>query len=330
MILTETGIKEFPFGFSPRRNADADKIISFVNDGNNILLVDHLNGFDSDNNNEILTILNKKLKNRTKIGYMQILDDTVKRNYSNLDIVFIFKKQYQLVWKQFETYNQHPTLNYKNFVCSFNGVAHPSRKLLVAILERFKYFNDTYCSKNFVFEVDKIDGHIDDYVSDQMSLYRKFFISESSENFFQTINSFGHSRFTHDKNIYNLEYKLTESFLHIVSETMATSYVPFITEKFLYSVVTRGLFLSYGQPGWHAHIEKYYGFKLYTNLFDYKFDSITNPVKRLVELVTMISKFSYLTPHEWHDLYLLQQDEIEYNYDHYFSGDYLKCLKRYE
>ena len=111
---------------------------------------------------------------------------------------------------------------------------------------------------------------------------------------------------------------------------MATSYQPFVTEKFLYSIVTRGLFLSYAQPGWHAHIEKYYGFKLYTKLFDYKFDSITNPVERLVELMTMVGKFSHLTPHEWHDLYLLEQDNIEFNYDHYFSKNYLNELKKYE
>jgi hypothetical protein len=135
-------------------------------------------------------------------------------------------------------------------------------------------------------------------------------------------------QFEHDKNIYNLENKLTQSFLHIVSETMPTSYYPFVTEKFLYSIVTRGLFLAYAQPEWHAHIAKYYGFKLYTRLFDYRFDGITNPVERLVELMTMIGKFSKLTPHEWHDLYLLESDSIEYNYDHYFSKDYLKDLKK--
>ena len=225
MLLIESGFKEFPIGCAPLRNVDANKIISFVNDGNNILLFDHLNGFDSDNNNEILTILNKKLKNRPKIGYMQILDDTVKRNYSNLDIVFNFKKQYHTVWKQFEAYNQHPTLNYKNFVCSFNGSDHVSRKLLVSILEKFGYYSPEYCSKNFSYSTDLLDGHINDYVPDQMNLYRKFFISADSEDFFQTVNSFGHVQYAHHKNIYNLENKLTESFLHIVSETMATSYV---------------------------------------------------------------------------------------------------------
>ena len=71
---------------------------------------------------------------------------------------------------------------------------------------------------------------------------------------------FGDYKEDHAANIYNLENKLTQSFLHIVSETMATSYHPFITEKSLYSIITRGLFLTWGQPRWHAQFEKY-GFK---------------------------------------------------------------------
>jgi hypothetical protein len=111
---------------------------------------------------------------------------------------------------------------------------------------------------------------------------------------------------------------------------MATSYCPFVTEKFLYSIVTRGLFLAYAQPGWHDHVEKYYGFKRYTKLFDYRFDAIQNPVERLIELMSMISKFSMLSITDWTDLYLLEQETIEYNYNHFFSGDYLKLLKLYE
>ena len=37
-----------------------------------------------------------------------------------------------------------------------------------------------------------------------------------------------------------------------------------------------------------------------------------------------------LSPAEWHDIYELEKENIEYNYDHYFSGDYLRCLERYD
>ena len=304
---------------------------------NNIVLgndktscVDHIGGFDISLNCTLLDLLNTSVANTATTSTVEteyIFTDIIKTKYNNLNLQFNVD-----LWtthnfiKSFNNYSVHPTIDYKNFICSFNGSAHIGRKLLVSILQKFGYFHKDYCSKNFKYSVGTLDGHVQDYV-DNHNFCRKFFISPDSEMFFQSVNSFGHVRFDHNKNIYNLEYKLTESFLHIVSETMATSYYPFVTEKFLYSIVTRGLFLAYAQPGWHSHLEKYYGFKRYTKLFDYRFDDIQNPIERLVELITMISKFSCLSPAEWTDLYEIEQDTIEYNYDHYFSGRYLKKLK---
>jgi len=295
-------------------------------------LCDHIKGFNLSKTNDFFKNLNNygKLKNiKYDIIYHNVLENDIKSSYPHLNIKFSSELQNKLNLNKFLSYNIHPTINYKNFICSFNGSDHVSRKLLVSILQKFGYFNPAYCSKNFSYSTNVLNGHVYDYVQDNDNFYCKFFISDDSEDFFQSVYTFDYTRFQHDKNIYNLETRLTESFLHVVSETMATSYVPFVTEKFLYSIVTRGLFLAYAQPGWHAHVEKYYGFKRYTKLFDYRFDSIENPVERVVELMCMISKFSRLTTVEWYDLYLIEQDTIEYNYDHYFSGSYLKYLKKY-
>lgn len=289
-------------------------------------LKDHLGGFSKDLNNLIISDLPT---HQTDVKTEYVISTEIKEKYPHINFSFDYDTKEKILGG-FIGYTIHPEINYKNFICSFNGSSHVSRKLLVSCLHKFGWDNKKYCSKNFSFSTDIIDGHIKDYVEDNNALYQKFFISKDSEDFFQSINSFGHMRFNHAQNIYNLETKLTESFLHIVSETMATSYYPFVTEKFLYSVVTRGLFLAYAQPGWHAHLEKYYGFKQYTKLFDYRFDSIENPVERLVELMSMISKFSILSSDDWRDLYLLEQDTIEYNYDHYFSRRYLDTLKLYE
>jgi hypothetical protein len=297
-----------------------------------VTLEDQLTGFDQHGNNLILEHLNNYCAiNNTNIcvNYHQILEPWIKHLYPNLNIKFNLTKDAIKFWNTLTDYNIHPTINYKNFICSFNGAEHVSRKLLVSILHKFGWFNSTYCSKNFAYVSDVLDGHIVNYVGNANNFYRKFFIGNGSEEFFQTVNSFGHVRFDHGSNIYNLETKLTESFLHIVSESMATSYYPFVTEKFLYSVVTRGLFLAYAQPGWHAHLEKYYGFRRYTRLFDYKFDTIENPVERLIELMSMISKFSVLSSNDWQDLYHIEFDTIEYNYDHYRSQQYLKFVKKY-
>jgi hypothetical protein len=290
-----------------------------------IAIIDHLNGFEKNLYNPILDYLNQNFNSIT-VSTNYVFNDLIKSLHSNLNFVF----DHTSLIAQLSGFTQHKEIEYKNFLCSFNGSPHVSRKLLASILNRFGWFNQMYCSKNFSYSTDILDGHISDYVGDSNNFYRKFFISDCSEDFFQTVNSFRYSEYTTPaSNIYNLESKLTESFLHIVSETMATSYYPFVTEKFLYSIVTRGLFLAYAQPGWHAHVEKYYGFQRYTRLFDYRFDTIENPIERLVELMSMIAKFSILSPDDWTDLYELEKDTIEYNYNHYFSGDYLNMLKNY-
>jgi hypothetical protein len=289
-------------------------------------LKDHLGGFSADLANQLIESLPcRSIEAATEY----ILSDKIKQKYPHIKFSFNINKKAQILNKLLD-YKVHPELTFQNFVCSFNGSTHVSRKFLVAILHRFGYFDPVYSSKNFVFTADKLDGHLQDYTHDQsQQFYRKFFISDNCQTFFDTVYSFGHVKFDHGSNIYNLEKQLTQSFLHVVSESMATSYYPIVTEKFLYSVVTRGLFLSYAQPGWHEHVEKYYGFRLYNKLFDYRFDAIQNPVERLVELVSMISKFSVLSPDDWKDLYALEQESIEYNHNHYLSGDYLKNLKRF-
>jgi hypothetical protein len=257
-----------------------------------------------------------------------IINEEVAKNYPGIEFKLNFEIK-KAILNGLADYNEHPCNNFKNFLCSFNGTTHVSRRLLTSALQKFKWFTPTYCSKNLSYSTNTLDGHILDYTGDNHSFYRKFFIGPDSEDFFQATYSFGHVRYDHASNIYNLEYKLTESFLHIVSESLATSYYPLITEKFLYSVVTRGLFLAYAQPSWHKHLEEHFGFRRYTKIFDYRFDSIKNPVERLIELFSMISKFSNLSSDDWRDLHLLESDTIEYNHDHYFSGNYLTILKKY-
>ena len=289
-----------------------------------IFIGDHLGGFDKKLTCKILDSLNAQ--NFTKQIYtLYYVTNCLKNKYPN--IKFSVDKQYKMNLCHFENYNMHPEISFKNFLCSFNGSNHISRQLLASALHKFNYFSKNYCSKNHTNDGSNINSYVSWYVHNTQ-FYLKFF--DCSNDFNKLKVSFAYKRSQHDKNIYTLAKKLTESFLHIVSETMADSYYPFVTEKFLYSIVNRGLFLGYAQPGWHKIIENNYGFRLYTNLFDYRFDSIINPIERLIELMTMISKFSKLTSAEWHDLYLLESESIEYNYDHYFSKSYLKSLKQFD
>lgn len=300
-----------------------------VGTGTSCVILDHMGGFDADQKCWILDKILQHNQQLQSIGTEYVLTKSIKDHYPGIDIRFDFD-----TWNRgnsidtFSKYRIHPKLDFQTFLCSFAGTDHVSRKLLVASLHRWSWFNTDTCSKNFQFTVDQIDGHLGDYVTDnQLRLYRKFFLAEHSLDFFQRTNPFDYDRFDHSANIAKLAPKITQCFLHLISETLATSFYPFVTEKFLYSVVTRGLFLAYAQPGWHDHLEQFYGFKKYTRLFDYRFDTIKNPVERLIEMMSMLAKFSVLSPADWRDLYEMEADTIEYNYDHYFSGNYIKHLE---
>jgi hypothetical protein len=292
-----------------------------------VFLQDHLGGFDVENFNSVLWKLDQSDLCQ-RVVWHQYLDPSVRSLYPNICIEFDADRQNQLNLNWFHNYRQHPDRAISRFLCSFNGSAHVSRKLLTAALQRFGYFDSMTVSKNVVFTVNDIDGHLMELVTNGR-FWRKFFIGESSDMFFGVVNSFGHYRFEHHRNILHLEKPLTQSWVHLVSETLATSNQPFVTEKFLYSVVTRGLFLAYAQPGWHDHLERYYGFRKYDKIFDYRFDNIQNPVERLVELMSMLAKFSVLSADDWRDLYEMESETIEHNYNWYFGKNYLKQIEKY-
>lgn len=287
---------------------------------------DHLGGFDHDYNNLFLEQICRDYLGPKTLVAEYLFDSKIKNKYPTIDFAYSLLTDKRL-FNQLQTYKQHPIRNFSRFICCFNGSDHVARKLLVAILYRMGWFDTETCSKNFAFDMPTFDGHLMDFVTGRDRFYRKFFLCDTSNSFFQQIHSFAYDRFIHETNICTLEKPLCQSFLHVVSETMATSYYPFVTEKFLYSVVTRGLFLSYAQPGWHDHVEQYYGFRKYDKIFDYRFDGIQNPVERLMTLMSMISKFAVLSPDDWRDLHEMEADTIEYNYDHYFSGNYIKQLE---
>ena len=286
-------------------------------------LRDHGLGFDHELENNFIRSINQ---DNARLMTEYVIDDQVRQQYPNLKFEFDFEIK-QTLLSNFNNYNIHPELEPDTFICSFNGTAHVSRKLLTASLHRWGWFNKETTSKNFKFDLDTLDGHLYDYVGHNTRYYRKFFLNSASQDFFHHINSFGHVQYDHAQNIYNLEKRITRSFVHLVSETLATSYYPFVTEKFLYSVITRGLFLAYAQPGWHDHLEKYFGFRKFERIFSYEFDRIQNPIERLVSLMSMLSKFSILDSDDWRDLYEMEIDTIEHNYDHYFSGSWIKQLK---
>jgi len=288
-------------------------------------LLDHAMGFTPELHNAWLDRLADK--NNITVLTEYIFDDRVRKVYPHLKFKFDYAFKQHLLG-QLKDCTQHQNINYQNFICSFNGAYHMSREFLVLALHKFGWYNPDYCSKNFTIDPVALDGHITRFVGDNDRFYNKFLITQDSV-FYNQIDKIDGDRNNHVNNFYAFESKITKSFINLVSESLATHYYPIPTEKFLYSIVTRGLFLAYAQHGYHDHLERYFGFKKYTRIFDYQFDAIPNPIERLIELMSMISKFSKLSIADWTDLYLMEMDTVEYNYQHYFSGAYLKCMQQH-
>ena len=295
---------------------------------NELFIKDHLNGFDNTYSNCILEFLSER-EFKYPIITEYILSDEIREKYKSLDLRFSAKFKNSIDIVHLQEYNIHPDIKFNNFLCSFNKAGHVSRELLVSVLHKFRLFNLSYCSKYFQTTNSKVVGHFDylNLTDSETRLYSKFITSDS--DFLSNINLFGEPSSLYVSGMSSLENKLTQSFVHLVSESMASSNQVFITEKFLYSIITRGLFVTYGQPHWHSNLYEHYGFKKYDKIFDYSFDEIKNPMERLIKLISMVHKFSLLSVDDWNDLYQMESDTIEYNYDHYFSNGYLKQMRKY-
>ena len=292
---------------------------------------DWLQGFDANLESTALTaaVDFARCNNIDRIYTAFVFDERIRNRYPDIEFRYDQTLYNGYGWENMQCINTHPILNFENFLCSFNGSEEIGKQLLVSILAKNGWFNSSTCTKNFAFTNEKIDGHIQ-RLSANPDLDLKFFCDCDLEDFFASIISVNYDKPDHVSNYFHLAPMLTKSFVNIVADTDATGYYPLLTEKFLHSLVSRGLFLSFAPPHWHRNFDIMFGFKNYDKIFNYEFDIVHNPVERLVKIIGMLSLYSKLKKQDWHDLYLLNHDAIEHNYDHYFSNSHLSSIERYE
>ena len=295
-----------------------------------VRLRDYLEGFDSTLNNRIMDHLHSLPGPRSQVIWHNVWLPQVHDNYPNFDLTFDHDILYDTLFRDLHEYRQHPGVRIERFLCSFNGSPHVSRQILTSALGKTGLFDPETCSKNGTFTSDNIDGYLAEYLTPtQVRFYRKW-LTSVDENYNAKTFEFDRwesQRYAHRDNISQLALITTKCFLNLVSESYAHSYQVYVTEKFMFSVLTRGLFLTYGQPGWHHMLRDYYGFKCYDKIFNYSFDLEINPVRRLAQLLAEVKKFQSLSTADWQDLYDMQADEIEFNYDHFMSGGMYRRLQ---
>jgi len=271
-----------------------------------LVVSDHLGGFDSKFKNKFLENLDPGV-----VHTEYYLTDTIKALYPHLTIKFDSRLAVQL--NHFTTFvncDTPPTKQFTNFLCCFNRAGHTSRQQLCWQLHVLDWFNPEYCSKNFI-----IPSHISGGLSVE---------------FCQTIINFGSidNPLDHQYNFQELKHKIQHSCINLVSETIGESFVPFPTEKMLYPITNKTLWLAYAQPGYHTTIQKLFGFKLH-RCFDYAFDQISDPNYRLAALTDMLAPFYPMRPNEWHDIYLQEADILEFNFEHCRSGRFISHFNQF-
>ena len=302
--------------------------VNLKNVNDSITVVDHLDGFSIEAKSPVLTAVHLQTNEHRTVHCEYIPNTNIKNNYPKLEIKFDINTWFcENNISRIEPDFKKPK-SITKFLCSFNNASHTSRILLTSALNSYGYFDPDTCSKVFTYEADKLAGHLYDLTGPSAEWYEMFFVQNNIEEFSDLQVEFGHVDRDHRRNQEFLSPRIDTSFLHLVSETMATGYYPFVTEKFFYSVAAGNLFLAYAQPGWHDHVTHWFGFRRYDKIFDYYFDSVQNPVMRLITLMDMISKFSKLSLREWNELYKIEQETIDYNYEHFASGRYLTHLHK--
>lgn len=298
-----------------------------------IVLWDHLDGFDEQYRNNVINNIHnhqqkKSDKNKIDLYYHQIIPAVTKKQYPNFNFKFDIDWQLEYNFMPLHRYQTTSTKKIEHFVSCFNGSYHLSRHFLTLAIKRAGWWNNSICTKNFSFSYYHALSDIEKFLGGKSQAKTlKYF--KANKNFGSEIVSYNY-QYGPENNYNNLkilEPALNSSFVHIVAETIGTSSVPFITEKFLKPVITKSLFVAYGQPHWHYVLEKYYGFKPF-KIFDYSFDREVNPIERLIKLIDMLKKFSNLSVSDWKNLYDDQKDILEYNYDHYYSKNFAKHLTK--
>jgi len=119
--------------------------------------------------------------------------------------------------------------------------------------------------------------------------------------------------------------ELMSSFLHIVTETMFWDERTHLTEKIFKPIVAKQPFVLVGCAN-NLEYLKSYGFKTFDRWWDESYDSIKNPHQRLNAVVDIIDKICKMSLSQLEDMLREMQDVLEYNYNWFYSQEFLDIV----
>ena len=302
-------------------------------DDSTIVVKDHLNGFDSDYKNNFLSTVPAGFTVYTEY----LLSTEVKNQYPELNLKFDARLMVHENWlDHLADFAQDFFVPHRmfipevsdcrltHFLCCFNRSPHISREWAVSWLHHLGWFDDRYCSKHFPIT----HQH---FCHTHPELIKQYHTSTFDPDFLSKIVALDYNGSTSDhiSHLIALSPRIQQCFVQLVTEAVAESYCPFPTEKILYPILNKTLWVAYAQPGYHQFIETHMGFKRYQT-FDYSFDSIQNSLYRLIAITDMLEPFIKLSRHDWHDIYLIEKDTMDYNLELVRSKHFLTLIRSFD
>lgn len=268
-----------------------------------------------------------------------VFNDKIQKLYPNIDFrVDIHSPVRSMKYNEnlLRSHNIPTNKSWETFAMTLVGSDREARQFLTAAMWKWGWFDPKTSTKNFRYTGQGLDGNIMRLTQDLPEgdrVCRKFIMTDgddAAERFYQTIYTDQyHDPGDHCELIKSASLRINRAFLHLVAEVDTLTYHPVVGEKSMFPIVCKAIWAAYASFEFHHHLESVWGFRLFRRLFDYDFDLEPHPILRMIKLMSMLARYQYLKPHEWHDLYLLEQDTIEHNYDWYYSRSWLKKLEAY-
>jgi hypothetical protein len=224
----------------------------------------------------------------------------------------LFKKFKLHYWETFwlsHTYNiqqdnlkQQTVEDYNFHIVSLNNRPHTHRCLMIDIMSKYNLIDNNAISWHEA----KYDS--EDFKDTLTSLARGYKYKYWAPKVL-TLDS----QYVTNGNQNLLPKEYWTSFCQLVIES--TIDVTFITEKTSMPLFYMKPFIVASSKGYHRVLERM-GFKLYTELFDYSFDSIGNTTKRFNAVAKNLARINSLPKDELKTLYNKILDKLEYNKQH--------------
>ena len=106
-------------------------------------------------------------------------------------------------------------------------------------------------------------------------------------------------------------------FMQLVSESQISKF--FLTEKTIKPLIHGHIFLVDGVSGFHTLLKTKFGFKLYDEVIDYSFDTITDTQKRREGIIKNLEN---LRKQDWKKIYKKLEKKIKFNQKHLIKVAY--------